>query len=82
MLYSADSIGPVAPVLLPASLSVPSVLTITQLLPVAPALVVKLKPSKFDPVCISDDVRPLVVETVPPMVLVPTAAMAGFTVVL
>jgi hypothetical protein len=54
--YSDASIGRVA--LLPL-FNVLSVLTITQLLPVAPCVVVKMKPTKLDLDCISAVVRPV-----------------------
>jgi len=68
VLYSDDNIGPVAPVALPAPLSVPSVLTMTQLLPDWPVVVVKLKLSKLAPERICVALRPLtlVCDPVPP----------------
>src|SRR5450432_3570662 len=57
--YSEASIGKVAPVAPPALLSVPSTSTITQLLPVAPGVIVKLKPVKFDALRICASVRPV-----------------------
>ena len=82
VLYSAASIGPVAPVALPAPLSVPSVLTMTQLLPIAPAVVVKAKLAKFEATCICADVRPMTELMVPEPLLKPTPGMAGFKVTL
>jgi len=81
VLYSAASIGPVAPVALPAPLSEPSVLTMTQLLPVAPVVVVKVKALKFEAFCICADVRPVSEGVLGPPLL-PTPGMPEFTVVL
>src|SRR5450830_762640 len=58
--HSEASIGKVAPVPV-VLLKLPSVLTITQLLPVAPALVVKLKPVKLEALFICVLLRPVVV---------------------
>ena len=67
--YSEASIGKVAPTALAVLFSVPSTSTITQLLPAAPAVVVKVKLPKLLTVCICAALSPLLPD-VPP---VPTA---------
>ena len=75
--YSEASIGRVPPPDVPALFNDPSALTMTQLLPVAPGVVVKVKPVKLDAVCIWVVVKPVVPVVTPK----PTSDNVGLTVV-
>ena len=66
---SDASIGVVPPPCEPAVLRLPSPLTMTQLLPVAPGVVVKLKPVKLDASCICALFSPVAPVSEPPPAL-------------
>ena len=65
--YSEVNMGKVAPAIpLIPLFNEPSTSTITQLLPVAPGVVAKVKPVKLDALCIAVVVRPVAPVNVPP----------------
>ena len=78
--YSEASMGVVPPPGVPLAFKEPSALTMTQLLPVAPGVVVKVKPVKLAEFVIALLDSP---ETVPaPPIVKPIPVRMGFTLLL